>query len=208
MIIFENIYTKETYGISQATEGKFYKAKLSALINSSNMSINADRGQDFGVRLIPLQQALIEKWEADPQMIEAVSKMSGVMIDDLTHADFLSYLLRQQELGESPEKQEKSDQREAQRAYEARVEALKVGKVEAMAPFNPKIARGEATIEDFMNGDLDSDQAIVVDSVDVSDDGKEITVGAQTLTLVSPLTPQQKANATKKLNAAAKVSEK
>ncbi len=221
-IIFENIDTKETYAIDREHEGKYYRAKLSALINSSNMSINADRGQDFGVRLIPEQQALIEEWENDPAMIEKVSNWSKVMVDDLTHTEFLSYLLYQQELGTSPDNKNQADRREKQREYDARVEALRVGKVAAMPTFNPKVARGEATIDDFMKGDLTGDASgdIVVDeSSEVSEadlaeldaiinEGEGITT--QTTPSETPLTPQQKANATKKAKAeaAAKASEK
>jgi hypothetical protein len=194
-IIFENIDTKETYAIDREKEGKYYRAKLSALINSSNMSVNADRGQDFGVRLIPAQQALIEQWEADPTMIEKVSVYTKVMVDDLTHTEFLAYLLYQQELGSSPENKSQADRRDKQREYDARVEALRVGKIEAMPAFEPKVARGEATIEDFMNGDLTGDA-----SGDVITD--------ETVEIEKPLTPQQKANATKKAKAEAKVSEK
>lgn len=158
MIVFENIHTGETYGISQKTEGKFYRAKLSALMNSSNMNINADRGQDFGVRLIPEQQALIELWESDPQMIDKVSVWSKVMLDDLTHAEFLAYLLYQQELGNSPEKGDKQMQRDNQREYEARVAAIRSSeKITAMPAFEPKVARGEETVEDFLSGDLTGD---------------------------------------------------
>lgn len=157
MIIFENIHTKETYGISRQTEGKHYRAKLSALMNSSNMSPNADRGQDFGVRLIPEQQALIEQWENDPQMIDRVSTWSKVMIDDLTHSEFLAYLLYQQELGNTPEQSDKQLLRENQRDYEARVAALRSAEPQAMRPFEPKVARGEATVEAFLAGDVTGD---------------------------------------------------
>lgn len=158
MIIFENIHTKETYGISRQTEGKHYRAKLSALMNSSNMSPNADRGQDFGVRLVPEQQALIEQWENDPQMIDRVSTWSKVMIDDLTHSEFLAYLLYQQELGNTPEQSDKQLLRENQRDYEARVAALRSAEtVTAMPAFEPKVARGEATVDDFLAGDVTGD---------------------------------------------------
>lgn len=157
MIVFENIDNGQTVGIDRDTGGKFYRAKLSAVMNSSNLSPNADRGQDFGYRLIPEQQALIEEWERDPDMIEKVSNWSKVMVDDLTHAEFLSYLLYQQELGKSPERASDANRREAQKAYDARVAALKSGEVEAMPAFDSKIARGEATVEDFLNGDVTGD---------------------------------------------------
>lgn len=157
MIIFENIDNGQTVGINREIGGKYYRAKLSALINSSNLSVNADRGQDFGWRLKPEQQATIEEWERDPQMVEKVSNFTKVMIDDLTHAEFLSYMLYQQELGKSHERSVDAIRRENQRDYEERVNKLRNSKPEQMAPFDSKVARGEATIDDFMNGDLTGD---------------------------------------------------
>lgn len=161
MIIFENIDTGETIGIDRKTGGQHYRAKLSAVMNSSNLSVNADRGQDKGWRLAPEQQALIEIWERDPEMIDRVSTWSKVMIDDLTHSEFLSYLLYQQELGMSPEQSHHTDRRAKEAEYQARVEALKAATGEEaaapVAPFDPKVARGEATVEDFLNGDVTGD---------------------------------------------------
>jgi len=159
MIVFENIDTGETIAISRKTEGKYYRAKLSAAINSSNMNVNADRGQDFGWRLVPEQQALIEQWEHDPSMIDRVSQWSKVMVDGLTHTEFLAYMLYQQELGNAPESATLDDRRGNQREYEARVEALRSGKVEAMPAFNSNVVRGEETLEDFMDGTLTGDSS-------------------------------------------------
>lgn len=155
MIIFENIDTSETVGISRELNGKFYRSQLAALVNSSNMGINADRGQDFGWRLAPEQQALIEQWEQEPDMIEKVSQFTKVQVDALTHADFLGYLLYQQELGRSPEQGQEAERRAKQREYEARVAALKAGTPQAMPAFDPTVARTEATLEDFLAGKLD-----------------------------------------------------
>lgn len=173
MIIFENIDTKETIGIDRSKGGKFYRAKLSAVMNSSNLSPNADRGQDFGWRLAPEQQALIEQWETDPQMIDRVSQWSKVMVDDLTHSEFLAYLLYQQELGMSPERSQDSERRQNQLDYQARVEALKTAaRPVPMPAYDPGIARGEATLDDFESGRLTGDAA--GDKV-VEDDNSPVT---------------------------------
>lgn len=144
-IIFENIHTGETVAINQESEGKFYRAKLSAVMNSSNLSLNADRGQDYGWRLQPEQQAILEEWEVSPDMIDKVATFSRVPLDALSHAEFLSYLLYQQELGRSPEQSEQAAHRENQLAYDARVAALKSQEVlEAVPAFKP------LTLEEFM----------------------------------------------------------
>lgn len=135
-IIFENIDTGDTIAIDRALEGKFYHSKLSAAINSSNLSINADRGQDMGWRLQPEQQAMIEEWEQEPSMIDKVSTFTRVPLDALSHADFLSYMLHQQELGQSEERSELAARRDNQLAYDARVAALKASeKPVVLRPF-------------------------------------------------------------------------
>lgn len=169
-IIFENIDTGESIAIDRQTEGKFYGAKLSAAINSSNMSVNSDRGQDYGWRLQPEQQAIIEQWEEDPDMIDKVSAFTKVQTDSLAHADFLTYYLYQQELGKSPEKKEQVMRRENQADYDARVQALRSHtKVEAMKPFVP------LTMEEFMGDDMEQpivdntpEAKALLDAADVS----------------------------------------
>lgn len=154
-IIFENIDTGETYAVSRELEGKHFGAKLSALINSSNLSVNADRGQDFGYRLAPEQQALLEQWEEDGEMIDKVTQFTKVPTDSLTHTEFLSYMLYQQELGKTPDRKEIAVRRENQSEYEARVAALKSSaQPEAVPAFKP---REEASLESFLNGDLTGD---------------------------------------------------
>lgn len=154
-IVFENIDTKETVLVSRSTEGKHYRAKLSAIMNSSNMSPNADRGQDYGWRLQPEQQATLEAWESDPDMIDRVSTFCKVPSDTLTHAEFLTYYLYQLELGHSPEKAQDVLRRENQLQYNERVAAIRAQtRPEPVAPFKN---REDATLDDFLNGDLTGD---------------------------------------------------
>lgn len=136
-IIFENIDTKETVAINRELEGKYYRAKLAAVMNSSNLSPNADRGQDYGWRLNPEQQAILEEWEQDSAVIDKVANFTKVPSDALTHSDFLAYMLYLQELGNSPEKKDEASRRGNQKAYDARVEALRnQEKAEPVAPFS------------------------------------------------------------------------
>lgn len=151
-IKFENIDTKETLSIDPATDGMYYGAKLSAVMNSSNMSVNADRGQDYGWRLEAEQQALIEEWEQDGEMIDTVSRHTRVPVDGLSHGDFLQYLLHLQTRDKSPERKEVQIRREREAEYQARVQALRdTPKPEPMAPFKAP------TVDDFLNGTLTGD---------------------------------------------------
>jgi hypothetical protein len=152
MIIFENIDTHETVGVSRENDGKYYGAKLSALINSSNLGINADRGQDFGYRLQPEQQAILEDWESDPAVIDRVSQFTKVPVDMLQHNDFLGYMLYQQELGTSPEQKVDKERREKEADYAARVAKIKAMlRPEAVTPFKAPeaepVAHKEAGID-------------------------------------------------------------
>lgn len=151
-IKFENIDNGQTLAIDQESEGAYYGAKLSAVINSSNLSINADRGQDYGWRLDPEQQALIEEWEQDGQMIDRVANHFKTPVDSLSHTEFLQYLVYTQSLGTSPERREVQIRRERQAEYDARVSKLRSqSKPEPMAPFEAP------SLDDFMNGDLTGD---------------------------------------------------
>lgn len=158
MIVFENIETGHTLGIKFEDEG-FHEAKLSAAINSSNLSVNADRGQDYGWRLAPEQQAILEEWEEDIEMVEKVSRHCDVMIDDLTHAHFLSYMAYLEYRGVSQEKMGKGGRREAQSDYEARVAALREAKnAEPVAAFDPeKLKTEDEALESFMSGEMTGD---------------------------------------------------
>lgn len=133
-IIFENIHTGETYAYSQELEGKYYGSKLTAAVNSSNLGANADRGQDYGLRLKAEQQVIIEEWEQESEMIDKVSSFTKVPVDGLTHTEFLMYMLHMQEAGKSATRTEISERRAAQADYEARVEALKAKKNPAPVP--------------------------------------------------------------------------
>lgn len=148
-IIFEKIGTTETLAISAALEGKWYRSKLTAIINSSDLGRNADRGQDYDWRLQAEQRALIEEWESDPQMIDKVSNFTKVPLDSLEHGEFLAYMLHLEEAGVSEARTELAAKRANQAAYEARVEALKAKKApEPLAPF-----KADLTLEEFIGDD-------------------------------------------------------
>lgn len=165
-IIFENIDNHQTLAIDRELEGKYYGAKLSAALNSSNLGTNHDRGQDFGWRLQPEQQALIEEWEADYEMIDKVSAWAKVPLDRLEHADFLSYLLHTQEAGRSAERQDIAARRESEAAYQARVQALR--SPQSMADVQPL---KPLTLEEFLGEDSPERRAaaIAVPTADFKD---------------------------------------
>lgn len=124
-IIFENVDNHETVAISEQLNGKWYRSLLAAYVNSSNLGPNSDRGQDYGWRLSAEQQAIIEAWNEDPQMVAKVAEQTKVMVDSLTDTDFLNYLLYTQELGQSPEKASRAARQNADAEYKARVAELK-----------------------------------------------------------------------------------
>lgn len=191
-IIFKNIDTGETVGVDRETGGKFYRAKLSALMNSSNLSPNADRGQDFGWRLKEEQQAILQMWESDPEMIDRISAWAKTPVDNLTHSEFLSYMLYQEELGKSPEQTQDAERRQNQSEYDRRVAKLMAeAQPKAVPAFDAsKVKRGEATIDDFLSGDLTGDDGgdKVVEDLEVEDvheDGSvEATVEGEKQTLI------------------------
>lgn len=122
-ITFENIETGDKISISRRESGKYYRAKLQALINSSNIGPNSDRGQDYGWRLDPEQQAQIEIFRENPETIEKTSQLTKVPVDSLTDAEFLDYLLHLQELGQSESNLSRQARQKAEEDYRQRVKA-------------------------------------------------------------------------------------
>jgi hypothetical protein len=127
-ILFENIDNGDTYSISKESDGKYYRDKIDALVNSSDLGLNHDRGQDFGIRLDVEQKAIIEKWEEDPKMVAEVSEHTHVPVDDLRESNFLDYLLYTQELGQNEDRITRKDREDKQNAYRERVKAAKASK--------------------------------------------------------------------------------
>lgn len=160
-IIFENIDPKNnnengapaTVSIDKETNGKWYRAMLAAIINSSNLGPNSDRGQDYSWRLAVEQQAIIEAWQEQPEMVGKVAEYTKVMADSLGDLDFLDYLLYQQELGQSPEKSNRASIQAAEDQYKARVAAAKasVGKAAPVATPEPEVEIPTEPVSDVLN---------------------------------------------------------
>lgn len=124
-IVFENIDTGETVSIDRKSDGKWFQAKLQAAINSSNLGINHDRGQDFGWRLAVDQRAILDSWKEDGRKVAEVSEYTKVPVDSLSDSDFLSYMLYQQELGQSEKTVSAGERERAEAKYRERVAAAK-----------------------------------------------------------------------------------
>lgn len=124
MIVFENIITGETIGVKYDEAGR-YEAKLSALINSSNLGPNADRGQDFGWRLQAESQAQIDEWMEDADKTAEVSEATSVPADDLTEAHFLGYMVQKEFRKAAPKVKKTSEKAKAEEEYRKRVEGAK-----------------------------------------------------------------------------------
>lgn len=160
-IIFENIDPKNnnedgqpaTVRIDQETGGKWYRAKLAAIVNSSNLGPNRDRGQDYSWRLAVEQQAIIEAWQEQPEMVGKVAEYTHVLVDNLSDTDYLDYLLHQQELGQSPEKSNRAAIQAAEDQYKARVAAAKaaVGKAEPVAAPEPEVEIPTEPVSDVLD---------------------------------------------------------
>jgi hypothetical protein len=170
-VIFENIDTGESVLISPENEGGTeYMPKLSALMNSSNIGVNSDRGQDFGWRLQPEQQALLEEWESDGTMIEKVSAWAHIPSDALDHGNFLAYLVYYKQIGNSPVKRAMVARREMQLSYEERVAQLRsqASNPEPLAPFAERygLKAKDEGLNGFLNGQEDEISENIVENHD------------------------------------------
>lgn len=124
-IVFENIDSGEIISIDRKTGGKWFQAKLQAVINSSNLGVNHDRGQDFGWRLAVDQRATLDSWKEDGRKIAEVSEYTKVPVDSLSDSDFLSYMLYQEELGYTEKTVSRNEREKAEAKYRERVAAAK-----------------------------------------------------------------------------------
>lgn len=108
--------------------------QIAAFVNSSNMSINASQGQDFGWRLDAEDVIRIEEMRKDMQTINRIAQERGILAQDLKTQHFITEILRQDALAEQMRQSEINDNPVYKEAYEARIRAAREAKAGAEQP--------------------------------------------------------------------------
>ena len=68
-------------------------AQIDAYVNSSDMGVNANKGQDFAWRLDPEVAAEFDEIKSDYSRLKAISDASGVTPENITDGQILSYMV-------------------------------------------------------------------------------------------------------------------
>jgi hypothetical protein len=108
-------------------------AQIDSYVNSSDMGINANKGQDFAWRLDPEVAAEFDEIKADYARLETISKAIGVTPENVTDGQILSYMVSV-ELSQEAAKTAKVDNVSTyEDAYRKKVSAAKERKANPTA---------------------------------------------------------------------------
>lgn len=112
MITFFNIKTGERKALTRPHQ-------IGAYLNSSDLSVNANFGQDFGWRLAPEVIIKIDEFRADPRILEDIARRIGVDISELTVIHLVQHISYLDDMGQKIEAQREELVPKYQSEYEA-----------------------------------------------------------------------------------------
>lgn len=92
-IKFVNIKSGEEVSFEGTADRNLRSAQIDSYVNSSNMGVNANKGQDFAWRLDPEVAAEFDEIKADFSRLETISKAIGVTPENVTDGQILSYMV-------------------------------------------------------------------------------------------------------------------
>ena len=114
MIKFFNIKTGERVSLSRPHQ-------IGAYINSSDLSVNAALGQDFGWRLAPEVIVQLDEFRADPRTLEDIARRIGTDVSELTTIHLVQHISYLDDLGHKIEAQREARNPKFQGDYEAEI---------------------------------------------------------------------------------------
>jgi len=117
-IEFYNVRTKERITLTEPHH-------IAAYINSSDLHVNALKGQDFGWRLAPAVVVQIDKLRGDFDALQRISQRIGVPVDEITTINLVNEISYQQGLRERAAAARLEAEPEYKADYEAELESLR-----------------------------------------------------------------------------------
>lgn len=111
MINFFNIKTGERVSLSRPHQ-------IGAYINSSDLSVNAALGQDFGWRLAPEVIVKLDEFRSDTRTLEDIARRIGTDVSELTTIHLVQHISYLDDLGQKIEAQREARTPKFQNAYE------------------------------------------------------------------------------------------
>lgn len=95
-IEFVNIKSGERVSFERTADRNIRSAQIDSYVNSSDMGINAKKGQDFAWRLDPEVAAEFDEIKADYTRLKAISDATGVTPENITDGQILGYMVSQE----------------------------------------------------------------------------------------------------------------
>lgn len=123
MIDLVNIKTGEKVSLKRPHQ-------IGAYINSSNIGVNSNKGQDFGWRLAPNIVVRIDEMASDIDLMEKISARKGIPVDEITTIHLVQYLSELDDRDEKMKEAELARNPQHQESYEKEIEKLKSKKTE------------------------------------------------------------------------------
>lgn len=120
-VSFFNIKTGEEVALDD-------DAHIAAFVNSSDLGINATRGQDFKWRIAPELKAKVDEYSEDPLKLQEISVRMGIPMDSISIADVLSQIAFEQGIQERAAIRAANSNPAHAAEYEARLKAAKAVK--------------------------------------------------------------------------------
>lgn len=127
MITFENIKTGAKVVFDGTQDPQARQAHMAAYLNSSNLSPNALKGQDFGWRLAPEIVAEMDRIKTDMQALDTISRRVGVGIDDVRDFHILNYIAEQDFAADALKARAGQNSSVFEASYEERLRKLREG---------------------------------------------------------------------------------
>ena len=126
MIEFVNIRTGERRSLERPHQ-------IAAFLNSTDLHVNSTKGQDFGWRLEESLVARIDEMREDAELLERISKSTGVPVDELTTIHLVQEISNEQALREKVAARNSERNPAFKEQYEERIKQIKSGKAEKPA---------------------------------------------------------------------------
>lgn len=141
-IKFVNIKSGEEVTFDSIADPGIRSAHIDAYVNSSDMGINSNHGQDYAWRLAPEVKAEFDEIKSDSSYLATISKESGVMADNLSDGQILAYMVTQQTRAESAQGKKTENIASYEDAYRDKVKAARNHKATTtVADAKPPVVR-------------------------------------------------------------------
>lgn len=95
-IKFVNIKSNEEVSFEGTADRNLRSAQIDAYVNSSNMGVNANKGQDFAWRLDPEVAAEFDDIKSNYTRLKEISDATGVTPENITDGQILSHMVSQE----------------------------------------------------------------------------------------------------------------